>query len=149
MFKIGLFCPFFPMFSDNFGEKGGGHYMCLVGEKRRGIQRKIWWCINDSFPIKLMERRRPQQTRTENDYQQLDEGRLNEGTVPTQLGSSSLLIFDCSNLLNIKNEIKHEPTKKPFKSSQNHLKKGKIVQFLGIFGSFKELLTSKMAFLIA
>ena len=68
---------------------------------------------------------------------------------PTQLGSSSLLIFDCSNLLNIKNEIKHEPTKKPFKSSQNHLKKGKIVQFLGIFGSFKELLTSKMAFLIA
>ena len=123
--------------------------MCLVGEKRRGIQRKIWWCINDSFPIKLMERRRPQQTRTENDYQQLDEGRLNEGTVPTQLGSSSLLIFDCSNLLNIKNEIKHEPTKKPFKSSQNHLKKGKIVQFLGIFGSFKELLTSKMAFLIA
>ena len=68
---------------------------------------------------------------------------------PTQLGSSSLLIFDCSNLLNIKNEIKHEPTKKPFKSSQNHLKKGKIVQFLGILGSFKELLTYKMAFLIA
>ena len=59
---------------------GGGHYMCFVGEKRRGIQRKIWWCINDSFPIKLMERRRPQQTRTENDYQQLDEGRLNELT---------------------------------------------------------------------
>ena len=95
-----------------------------------------------------MKRRRPQQTRTENDYQQLDEGRLNE-LEPTQLGSSSLLIFDCSNLLNIKNEIKHEPTKKPFKSSQNHLKKGKIVQFLGILGSFKELLTSKMAFLIA
>ena len=112
--------------------------MCLVGEKRVAFRE------NDSFPIKLMERRRPQQTRTENDYQQLD-----EGTVPTQLGSSSLLIFDCSNLLNIKNEIKHEPTKKPFKSSQNHLKKGKIVHFLGIFGSFKELLTSKMAFLIA
>ena len=126
------------MFSDNFGEKGGGHYMCLVGEKRVAFRG------NDLFPIKLMERRRPQQTRTENDYQQLD-----EGTVPTQLGSSSLLIFDCSNLLNIKNEIKHEPTKKPFKSSQNHLKKGKIVQFLGIFGSFKALLTSKMAFLIA
>ena len=117
MFKIGLFCPFFPMFSDNFGEKRGGHYMCLVGEKRRGIQRKIWWCINDSFPIKLMERRRPQQTRTENDYQQLDEGRLNEGTVPTQLGSSSLLIFDCSNHLIIKNEIKHEfPFKNPPKT---------------------------------
>ena len=75
MFKIGLFCPFFPMFSDNFGEKGGGHYMCLVGEKRVAFRE------NDSFPIKLMERRRPQQTRTENDYQQLDEGRLNEGTV--------------------------------------------------------------------
>ena len=122
------------VFIKHFGNTpGGGHYMCFVGEKRPGIQRKIWWCINDSFPIKLMKRRRPQQTRTENDYQQLDEGRLNEGTVPTQLGSSSLLIFDCSNLLNIKNEIKHEPTKKPFKSSQNHLKKGKIVQFLGIF----------------
>ena len=133
------------VFIKHFGNTpGGGHYMCFVWEKRHGIQRKIWWCINDSFPIKLMKRRRPQQTRTENDYQQLD-----EGTVPTQLGSSSLLIFDCSNLLNIKNEIKHEPTKKPFKSSQNHLKKGKIVQFLGIFGSFKELLTSKMAFLIA
>ena len=117
--------------------------MCLVGEKRVAFRENV------SFPIKLMERRRPQQTRTENDYQQLDEGRLNEGTVPTQLGSSSLLIFDCSNLLNIKNEIKHEPTKKPFKSSQNHQKKGKIVQFLGIFGSFKALLTSKMAFLIA
>ena len=56
------------MFSDNFGEKGGGHYMCLVGEKRVAFRE------NDSFPIKLMERRRPQQTRTENDYQQLDEG---------------------------------------------------------------------------
>ena len=54
---------------------GGGHYMCLVGEKRVAFRE------NDSFPIKLMERRRPQQTRTENDYQQLDEGRLNEGTV--------------------------------------------------------------------
>ena len=89
--------------------------MCFVWEKRHGIQRKIWWCINDSFPIKLMERRRPQQTRTENDYQQLD-----EGTVPTQLGSSSLLIFDCSNHLIIKNEIKHEfsfknPPKNPLK----------------------------------
>ena len=88
---------------------GGGHYMCFVGEKRCGIQRKIWWCINDSFPIKLMERRRPQQTRTENDYQQLDEGRLNEGTV---------LI--------------------PEKGQNSP-----------IFGSFKALLTSKMAFLIA
>ena len=103
MFKIGLFCPFFPMFSDNFGEKGGGHYMCLVGEKRVAFRENV------SFPIKLMERRRPQQTRTENDYQQLD-----EGTVPTQLGSSSLLIFDCSNHLIIKNEIKHEfPFKNP------------------------------------
>ena len=52
------------MFSDNFGEKEGGHYMCLVGEKRVAFRE------NDSFPIKLMERRRPQQTRTENDYQQ-------------------------------------------------------------------------------
>ena len=102
---------------------GGGHF---VGEKRPGIQRKIWWCINDSFPIKLMERRRPQQTRTENDYQPLDEGRLNEGTVPTQLGSSSLLIFDCSNHLIIKNEIKHEfPFKNPPK---NPLKVVKIIR---------------------
>ena len=108
------------MFSDNFGEKGGGHYMCLVGEKRVAFRE------NDSFPIKLMERRRPQQTRTENDYQQLDEGRLNEGTVPTQLGSSSLLIFDCSNHLIIKNEIKHEfPFKNPPK---NPLKVVKIIR---------------------
>ena len=108
------------MFSDNFGEKGGGHYMCLVGEKRVAFRENV------SFPIKLMERRRPQQTRTENDYQQLDEGRLNEGTVPTQLGSSSLLIFDCSNHLIIKNEIKHEfPSKTPLK---NPLKVVKIIR---------------------
>ena len=81
--------------------------MCFVWEKWHGIQRKIWWCINDSFPIKLMKRRRPQQTRTENDYQQLDEGRLNEGTVPEKGQNSP------------------------------------------IFGSFKALLTTKMAFLIA
>ena len=77
--------------------------MCLVGEKRVAFRE------NDSFPIKLMERRRPQQTRTENDYQQLDEGRLNEGTVPT-----------------------------PEKGQNSP-----------IFGSFKALLTTKMAFLIA
>ena len=36
---------------------------------------------------------------------------------PTQLGSSSLLIFDCSNHLIIKNEIKHEfPFKNPPKT---------------------------------
>ena len=70
------FLSFFSQcFLMNFGEKGGGHYMCLVGEKRVAFRE------NDLFPIKLMERRRPQQTRTENDYQQLDEGRLNEGTV--------------------------------------------------------------------
>ena len=89
------------MFSDNFGEKGGGHYMCLVGEKCVAFRESV------SFPIKLMERRRPQQTRTENDYQQLDEGRLNEGTVPEKGQNSP------------------------------------------IFGSFKALLSTKMAFLIA
>ena len=54
--------------------------MCFVGEKRNAIQNKMWWCINDSYPIKLLEHRRAQD-RNENDYQQLDEGRLNEGTV--------------------------------------------------------------------
>ena len=54
--------------------------MCFVGEKRQGIQNKMWWCINDSNPIKLLEQRRPH-TRTENDYQQFDESQLNEGTI--------------------------------------------------------------------
>ena len=53
---------------------------------------------------------------------------------PTQLGSSSLLIFDCSNHLIIKNEIKHEfpsktPLKNPLKVVKIIRKRAKKVQF--------------------
>ena len=69
---------------------------------------------------------------------------------PTQLGSSSLLIFDCSNHLIIKNEIKHEfPFKNPPKNPLKVVKMIRKRQNSPIFGSFKALLTTKMAFLIA
>ena len=113
---------FFVLFSQCFliilGKKEEAITCVLLGRNAWHSERMFhfplnWWSAEDH--------NKPEQRMITNNWMKADWMKEQcSSTVelePTQLGSSSLLIFDCSNHLIIKNEIKHEfPFKNPPKT---------------------------------